>query len=799
MKSFGSTLDRAGGSLGSLFDQQNTGLWHTKKNNFLGKISNSISKTIAGSLFKSGNSKLNSDGINATDSIQYDAVRDTNIIYKENSAIDNTFSNRMKGGVELQKAADKLSAAKYSEDVQKWDQTVIDKMNWYNFSGGTALNIYDDYTDNGTRRYAETQKVVHSLFNPYYGIDAEFGMGPGQHIAAKVNPGITEENDPSNCTIAKLVKMSKQKYTILGQARYKYADFMFCKELGMPNNHLITLRRYASPVGDRINGAGVVDPTYFTEQTASGQKGAKWWSPDVMTSDIGHMCCYFGGEDNKLEDILKYSFKSTFKNMQSSFDMIESKEDNRKSPLGMLLNSSSKNYNSWYSKGVHGDNNLVTWGIQNTGLKKFFATRGWYDSNSAMFYRDKNKIYEPKNTIQEVDYYEGKLQFTHEFSIVFSYKLRSYDNISPKMAMLDLIGNITRTCFNRGTFWGGRRQINGAQPNASGWNKANAFIDKAWDKLGSGLNAMLNGNFNFSKFLGSVSGLVSDLVSSAKKTAENMINGGASGAASSMGQLLLKINKKTGISNALKGVLKDTLGRPQSYAMDSLLTGGNTGMWHLTIGNPLKPIITIGNLEVTNTEIQHLGPLGIDDFPTELKVTVSFKHARPRDAVDIEKMYMFGSKSIYKTHVRTDPCKIYTIFDDSKKTSGIADNFLQSENNAYESEQQKQQEIRNQAKKEAEKAAEAEKAKQNGSTENTTANSTKNAKNSQPKQKSKVSAEKTQSKNEDKQAASVSDPQVANYMEPHNEASKDDTLIEGLDYIGEFDFSRMRANMDELV
>lgn len=797
MKSFGSTLDRAGGSLGSLFDQQNTGLWHTKKNNFLGKISNSISKTIAGSLFKSGNGKLSSNGIDATDGIQYDAVRDTNIIYKENSAINNAFSNSMKGSVEMQKAAGNLTAAKYSEDVQKWDQTVLDKMNWYNFSGGTALNIYDNYTDNGTSRYAETQKVVHSLFNPYYGIDADFGMGPYQHIAAKVDPGISADDDPSNCTIAKLVKMSKKKYTILGQARYKYADFMFCKELGMPNNHLITLRRYASPVGDRINGAGVVDPTYFTEETASGQKGAKWWSADVMTSDIGHMCCYFGGEDNKLEDILKYSFKSTFKNMQSSFDMIESKEDNRKSPLGMLINSSSRNYNNWYKRGVHGDNNLVTWGIQKTGLKKFFATRGWYDSNSAMFYRDKNKIYEPKNTIQEVDYYEGKLQFTHEFSIVFSYKLRSYDNISPKMAMLDLIGNITRTCFNRGTFWGGRRQINGAQPNAAGWNKANAFIDKAWDKLGSGLNALLNGNFDFSKFLGSVSGLVSGMVNAAKDTAKNMINGGASGAASTAGQLLLKINKKTGISNALKGVLKDTLGRPQSYAMDSLLTGGNTGMWHLTIGNPLKPIITIGNLEVTNTEIQHLGPLGIDDFPTELKVTVSFKHARPRDAVDIEKMYMFGSKSIYKTHVRTDPGKIYTIFNDSRKASGIGDKFLTAENNAYETEQQEKQKVREQATEDAKKAEEAEKAKQNGSTENTTANTNNKAASKQPKQKSKVSAEKTQSKNEDKQ---VADPQIANNVVPGKEvASQEETVYEGLDYIGEFDFMRMRANMDELV
>ena len=70
-------------------------------------------------------------------------------------------------------------------------------------------------------------------------------------------------------------------------------------------------------------------------------------------------------------------------------------------------------------------------------------------------------------------------------------------------------------------------------------------------------------------------------------------------------------------------------------------------MWHVTIGNPLNPIACIGNLFVSDVKMQTLGPLGLDDFPTELKVIVSLSHARPRDSVNIQKMFTKGGMSIY--------------------------------------------------------------------------------------------------------------------------------------------------------
>ena len=63
----------------------------------------------------------------------------------------------------------------------------------------------------------------------------------------------------------------------------------------MPNNHLITLRRFAIPVGDNI---------YHNLRATDSDKNMN------SGPDIGRMLCYFGGEDNKLEDILSFSFNS---------------------------------------------------------------------------------------------------------------------------------------------------------------------------------------------------------------------------------------------------------------------------------------------------------------------------------------------------------------------------------------------------------------------------------------------------------------------------------------------------------
>ena len=81
--------------------------------------------------------------------------------------------------------------------------------------------------------------------------------------------------------------------------------------------------------------------------------------------------------------------------------------------------------------------------------------------------------------------------------------------------------------------------------------------------------------------------------------------------------------------------------------INSLLSPAPIGFWHVTIGNPHHPIMSMGNMILKNTTIEHYGPLGLDDFPTGLKVTCELTRGKPRDLRDIEKLYMHGNDRIF--------------------------------------------------------------------------------------------------------------------------------------------------------
>lgn len=158
-----------------------------------------------------------------------------------------------------------------------------------------------------------------------------------------------------------------------------------------------------------------------------------------------------------------------------------------------------------------------------------------------------------------------------------------------------------------------------------------------------------------------------------------------------------------------------------------------------------------------------------------MKVTVSFKHARPRDAVAIEKMYIYGGRTIYKTHVRTDPSKIYKI--NKVATAKESREVLAAEERIYQNDL-------NKAKAEAKARERAKKNSDNGS------NSDK------PTQTESVPATNSNS------SINVGDySKIIDTTETRGGGSlyTGEATMDGLEYIGEFDYKRIKANMDELA
>jgi hypothetical protein len=274
---------------------------------------------------------------------------------------------------------------------------------------------------------------------------------------------------------------------------------------------------------------------------------------------------------------------------------------------------------------------------------------------------DNHKVYTPKNTVQDTHLYEGKLTLNQELTLTFSYKLRAYDNINPKSAMLDLIGNVLAVTYKRGSYWGGSRRMIGPPHNSAAWRKANNFIENAWQKMGGFVSGLASGTVDFDSILGGISNAIDftmegfdKFLGQFKDTADKFISdpkGTMEEGAQKAAKALTNFDKVTGISKYMKGLLKDNLGRPAMYAADTLVSGEPCGFWHLTIGNPYNPIMSIGNLIMTNSTIQQMGPLGVDDFPTELKVVCTLKPGRSRDMVEVSRYYTQGLNSIYISKV----------------------------------------------------------------------------------------------------------------------------------------------------
>jgi hypothetical protein len=231
-------------------------------------------------------------------------------------------------------------------------------------------------------------------------------------------------------------------------------------------------------------------------------------------------------------------------------------------------------------------------------------------------WRDQTKVYGPVDGIWKT-YMRGQngLTFDQKLTLVFEYELKSYNGINPRQAMLDLLSNILNVTYTTGTFFGGSYRSTGA-------HQSNVFANLNIFKVRGGFTDFIDA---FAK----------DISEVGKKASVGLKKNGG---------IMETLNQ---IGGMLMAGLLNSFGRPQKAMYNSLLSPAPIGFWHVTIGNPKHPIMTIGNMVVTDTTIEHTGPLGLDDFPTGLKVTVQLDRGKPRDLRDIEKLYMQGNDRVY--------------------------------------------------------------------------------------------------------------------------------------------------------
>lgn len=436
--------------------------------------------------------------------------------------------------------------------------------------------------------------ILDQASNWRIGLNAPLLDAPETRKAIRTNSG---------CSVKELVEASQ--HGMLGREIYSYADFMYCKYLGrIPNNYMITLRRFPIPVDDYIGSEGT-----------GTQKRDKQLRSQNMQS-FGCMVTWMGTPGNDMQNVLKYSVSMPFKQKTAQWESSGGGGgDTNQGPLNSIAAAMDPAYRKAYNRGYGGQ-------AFNAHVGKMFGctTVG----PNPMGHYDQNKVYGPIDAVKDVYMRsEEGLKFEQKLTMTFEYELRSYDGINGRQAMLELIANILNVCYNTGTFWGGGYR-------GSGMHQNNIFANLKVFKCSGG----------FTDFCDAIQDDFKTLSTQARAKVD-AAGGGIQGLINLAKQALNQLG------GMIMGGMLNKLGRPARGAANSLLSPAPIGFWHVTIGNPHHPIMSIGNLVLKNTTIEHTGPLGLDDFPTGLKVTCELERGKARDIREIEDLYMKGQDRIY--------------------------------------------------------------------------------------------------------------------------------------------------------
>ena len=429
-------------------------------------------------------------------------------------------------------------------------------------------------------------------------------------------------------------------------APYFWKDFLYCKYYGhIPNNHMITLRRFPSPMRDNLSLPAKVKNSDAYKVKGAGQPVAQaitWWG---------------GNTGNTLDSILGFTtglkwdpYDGLEKIDQSSLNqgIFKAISDNptlnaitSRIPGFSVITKTAESVVSASDSGFEETTNAkINFGLrdkaektENGPLSKFIWTSVDTINKATMRGRGLNGV-------------------EHEFSIKFHYELTSVGEVNTKAAMVDIIGNLLGLCTNYGQFLTPEIRYDNGFPafNFPGGDEGrNQFYTDPVKYIKSLILYSMDPNSSSTDpAAGTAAGAVNqvtkatDWLNNALKNLEGQTEG-------NIKEGLIKILDSSEFSNLVKTGMADDKFISNIYMPQLVLTGAPVGEWHLVVGNPCNPVAMIGNLVCLDLSINFGDNLGPDDFPTELVATIRMKHATERERGQIESMFNRGGGRLYQS------------------------------------------------------------------------------------------------------------------------------------------------------
>ena len=403
--------------------------------------------------------------------------------------------------------------------------------------------------------------------------------------------------------------------------KLKASDFAYLKNLGVyPNNRLIIARRFDSGVNDDLTTLNATpegkDVTPISTLIS--------WVPD--NSDF--ISTEFGEEWTDSE--------ASFKNVLNDIGNNILVGDNKGGQLGNML---------------AGGGGAVPLPGFTEGLQyEIFKKLGMTDLDAANLpLGNPNLIRESKRrkTLDKEEKGSG-LKCKFKIEMVVEYEQKFINGVDPTIVYYDIIANALTFGTSESKF-----QFRG--------DFINPQFNKFLNDIGSGDPARLK-----SALLDFVSKLAAAIKEVGNKIIEKLVSAAKSTKASNAKTAEDAKNAATGdnsVSDARKAAnaLYDHLVTISTKIVDGLvskyklrilgvvnsLTGSPSAPWHVTVGNPRRPIFSSGDMLVEEVSLTMGKLLSFNDLPSSIKLKLTLTSARNIGAQEIYKKFNCGRERTY--------------------------------------------------------------------------------------------------------------------------------------------------------
>jgi hypothetical protein len=413
------------------------------------------------------------------------------------------------------------------------------------------------------------------------------------------------------------------------KAELKPADFAYLKNVGVyPNNRLMIARRFASPIGDNI-------------------MMKKFKDKNGAVSDLSALAVLISWLPEN-SDFLDIQFGEEWEDAEADFKGV--------------LNSLGEDIGLGNLGGIAGaaGNALPLPGFTEIFQRHFLAKLGLIEDASKNQIPAGNpnliKSAKKRKTIGYTQAGAG-LMCQVNIKMLCEYELKFISGIDPTIVWMDLLGMITRFGTSSSETYGLSK---GVAAKMIGWaNNPNRLISDVASSLKNAITGIvsevrsaIDKAYNAAMEIASTLSSTSDPKKEESKTQQQEHIDKTKAEKDEQSKIITEIEKlfnKIGEGLVLKY-------RVRILGIVNALSGLPSTPWHITIGNPLRPVFCSGDMFTTSVNLK-LGPtLAFNDLPSSITVEFNLQNARPWGLQEIMGKFNSGylrTVDIQKTYYET--------------------------------------------------------------------------------------------------------------------------------------------------